>query len=91
MKTDSKLKLGRGGIIKAEVAGMFPTRVAGSFLTLKLNVINDAISLLLGKEAIEKLKVTLDFPNNLLWTPEKGFKLTNQIGGGTSNLVIKSG
>ena len=81
MKTDSKLKLGRGGIIKAEIAGMLPTRVAGSFLTLKLNVIKDDISLLMGKEAIEKLKVTLGFPNNLLWTPEKEFKLTRSAVG----------
>ena len=50
--------------------GLLPIRAAGSFITLKLNVIDDDIPLLLG------IKVTLEFPNNLMWTSEKGVKLT---------------
>ena len=89
MKTDSKFRFGRGGIIKVEFVGMLPIRVAGSFLNSKMNVIYDDIPLLLGIEAIEKLKVTLDFPNNLMWNPEKRV-YTNQIGGGTSNMEVES-
>ena len=89
MKTDSKFRFGRGEIIKVEIVGLLPIRVAGSFLTLKMNVIYDDIPLLLGIKAIEKLKVTLDFPNNQMWTPEKRV-YTNQIGGGTSNMEVES-
>ena len=55
---------------------LLPTRVARNFYTQKWNVIYDDISILLGIEAIKKLKVTLDFPDNLKWTPEKRFTLT---------------
>ena len=75
-ETKSKIKFGSGSIKPAEFVGLLPITIAGKFITLKLNVIDDDISLLFGIEAIEKLKVTLDFPNNLMWTPEESFKLT---------------
>ena len=78
-RNESTLKLGRGGIIKAEFVGLLPIRAAGSFITIKLNVIDDEVPLLLGIEVIEKLKMILDFPNNLMWTTEKGFKLTRSV------------
>ena len=78
-RIESTFKLGRGGIIKAEFVGLLPIGAAGSFITIKLNVIDDEVPLLLGIEVIEKLKMTLDFPNNLLWTTEKGFQLTRSL------------
>ena len=55
---------------------LLPNRAARSFLTRKLNVFDDDIPLTLRIQAFEKLTVTMDFLNNLMCTPEKGFKLT---------------
>ena len=51
---------------------LLPIRAAVNFIRLKLNVNDDDIPLLI---AIKKLEVTQYFPNNQMWTPEKGFKL----------------
>ena len=84
-----EFKVGRGEIITAQFVELLPIRAAGRFITLKLNVIDDCIPLLLGIEAIEELKVSLEFPKNLMWTQKK--IKTNQIGCGTSNMESKSG
>ena len=50
---------------------LLPNRVARSFLTRKLNVIDEDIPLTLRVQAFEKLRVAMDFLNNLMCTPEK--------------------
>ena len=63
-------------MIEAKIIELLPISAARSFVIFKLIVIDADIPLLLGKEAAKKFKVTLDFPKNLVMTPEKKFKLT---------------
>ena len=53
IETESKHKVRRGEIIKAEFAELLPIRATGSFITLKKIVIDDDFPLLLGIQAIE--------------------------------------
>ena len=59
-------------------------------MTLKMNVIDDDIPLLLRIEAIEKVKVTLHFSYNLMMTPEMKFNV-NQIECWTSEMKSYGG
>ena len=58
LETEGRFEIGRRGegVSKAQFVGLLPIRVAESLTTLKWNVIDDDIPLMLGMEAFENLK-----------------------------------
>ena len=70
LETKGTFELDRGGVLRAKFIGLLPKTVASNYPMLSFNVIGDDIPILLGIEAIEKLKVKLGFPSVLMKTPE---------------------